>query len=118
MKKINSGIATYKARDFQQKVMVDPLGTPKDMPHEERSKTELLSWWQLPYVVSGSLGFEVRVLDSGTHDRTRSLGFFKSVEEAIECARTYQPLLSTYLDIDDIKAAGFDSFEDIFACKD
>lgn len=118
MKKIRSGISTYKARDFQQKVMIDPLDTPKDMPHGKRSKMELLAWWQLPYIVTNDPGFEVRVLDCGTHDRTRSVGFYVSLEEAIEGARTYQPLLSHYMDFDDIQAAGFQSFDDLFGSKD
>ncbi|SHK16502.1 hypothetical protein SAMN05444404_3406 [Ruegeria lacuscaerulensis ITI-1157] len=79
---------------------------------------ELLAWWQLPYIVTNNQDFEVRVLDTGAHDRTRSVGFFESLEEAIEGARTYQPLLSHFMDFDDIQAAGFQSFEDIFGSQD
>ncbi len=118
MKKVSSGISAYKARDFQQRVMIDPLDTPKDMPHDQRSKTELLAWWQLPYIVTKNPGFEVRVLDTGAHDRTRSVGFFSSLEEAIQGARAYQPLLSHYVDFDDILSAGFQPIEDIFGSED
>ena len=102
MKKIRSGNAKYQASDFLQKVLIDPVDAPQDMDHNKRSKSELMSWWQHPYVISKDVEFEVRVLDAGAWDRTRSLGLFSNVESAVDCARLYQPLLSEYYELEDL----------------
>jgi hypothetical protein len=57
-------------------------------PNEDRSDSEILTWWDQPYAVKREDGcFDVRCLDGGAWDRPTYYGVAKTIEEAEEMAK-------------------------------
>lgn len=94
MKKYRCRTNTYKADSMLLDVLIDPVDLPADMEHSQRSLEEVTKWWRMPHVVTNGQEFEARVLDGGAHDRTRSLGTFDTLVEAVHRAVTYRESIS------------------------
>lgn len=78
-------------------------------PNEKRKESELKRWWNVPFIKTYSiedfgepteeirkkwfkqfpegLRYDVRCLDGGCWDRPTHYGTFKTIKEAIECAK-------------------------------
>lgn len=70
-------------------ILVDPKNPPQDADHAARDIEELLTWWRLPFIVTGNGEYHVRALYSGAHDRTTHLGSYDTVEAAAAAAKAF-----------------------------
>lgn len=79
---------TYTAEKQVDGVLVNPKLPARfdNMPHENRPDSQV-KWWGFPYIVANGINYETRCLDGGAWDRPTSLGFFATLEEALEPAK-------------------------------
>jgi hypothetical protein len=65
-------------------------------PNEKRSKTELMRWWNNPFVLNMGDHFQVRCLDGGAWDRSTFYAIHYNLNDAIQHAKVIKETLSAY----------------------
>ena len=69
-------------------VLVNPEDTPEaEIPHHERTQSEIMMWWRLPYIIGQDKEWSVYCLDGGAHDRPTLVGQGRSLKEAVKIAK-------------------------------
>jgi|TARA_R100000789_G_scaffold100516_1_gene111214 hypothetical protein len=73
-------------------VLVNPENIPEaGIPHHERTQSEIMMWWRLPYIVGQDKEWSVYSLDGGANDRPSFVGQGRSLKEAVKIAKGQFP---------------------------
>jgi len=80
-----------KAERIVDGIPVNPV-LPKNFYSTDNRARPNSPWWYVPYITEGrrgdgSIPFSVECLDGGAWDRPTWWGSFKTIEEAVECAK-------------------------------
>lgn len=65
-------------------------------PNEQRSKTQLIHWWNNPFITNHGHGFDVYCLDGGAWDRPTLHAHYDTFSQALSHAETLKETLKEY----------------------
>lgn len=85
----NNQKVMFKAENAANDVLINPKLPAKFFftTNEDRPKSHQ-KYWNLPFIIVNDSNYQVFCLDGGAWDRPTMWGYYKTLDEALNCAKT------------------------------